>query len=85
MCQHALISSSTVLVAECLVSVEFFFQVAVREDILSGGFGGGGRAPYGPKFSQFHAVFRKIWQNYMLAPPLESWRPLLRGILDPAL
>ena len=27
------------------------------------------RAPYGPKFSQFHAVFRKIWQNHMLAPP----------------
>ena len=25
--------------------------------------------PYGPKFSQFHAVFRKIWQNHMLAPP----------------
>ena len=24
---------------------------------------------YGPKFSQFHAVFRKIWQNRMLAPP----------------
>ena len=27
--------------------------------------------PYGPKFSQFHAGFRKIWQNHMLAPP---WR-----------
>ena len=25
--------------------------------------------PYGPKFSQFHAVFWKIWQNHMLAPP----------------
>ena len=26
--------------------------------------------PYGsPKFSQFHAVFRKIWQDRMLAPP----------------
>ena len=23
----------------------------------------------GPKFSQFHAVFWKIWQNCMLAPP----------------
>ena len=42
---------------------------------------------HGPKFSQFHAVFRKIWQSHMLAtpppdglcPPLrESWiRPLL--------
>ena len=42
--------------------------------------------PYGPKFSQFHSVFRKIWQNHMLAPPRrvgapsngESWiRPCL--------
>ena len=34
--------------------------------------------PRGPKFSQFHAVFRKIWQNHMLAPlPPEGWRPLL--------
>ena len=24
--------------------------------------------PYDPKFSQFHAVFHKIWQNHMLAP-----------------
>ena len=32
---------------------------------------------YGRKFSQFHAVFQKIWQNHMLAPHL------LRGILDP--
>ena len=31
--------------------------------------------PIGPKFSQFHAVFRKIWQNRMLAPPLEGWPP----------
>ena len=27
------------------------------------------RAPHAPKFSQFHAVFMKIWQNRMLAPP----------------
>ena len=25
--------------------------------------------PRGPKFFQFHAVFGKIWQNCMLAPP----------------
>ena len=25
--------------------------------------------PQGPKFSQFHAVFCKIWQNHMFAPP----------------
>ena len=25
--------------------------------------------PHGPKFSQFHAVFWKIWQNHMLVPP----------------
>ena len=35
-----------------------------------------------PEFFQFHAVFGKIWQNRMLAPPLESWRPLLGEILD---
>ena len=43
------------------------------------------RAPRGSKFFQFHAVFGKIWQNRMLAPPLESWRPLLGEILDPPL
>ena len=26
--------------------------------------------PPEPKFFQFHAVFGKIWQNLMLAPPL---------------
>ena len=41
--------------------------------------------PYDPKFSQFHAVFQKFWQNRMLAPPLEGRRPLLQGILDQAL
>ena len=41
--------------------------------------------PHGPKFSQFHAVFHKIWQNHMLVPPPEGWRPFLRGILDPPL
>ena len=46
---------------------------------------GGAPPSYGPKFSQFHTVFHKIWQNHMLAPPLEGWRPLLRGILDPPL
>ena len=52
--------------------------------IISGGFRWGRPPPYGPKFSQFHAVFRKIWQNHMLAPP-EGSRPLLQGILDPPL
>ena len=41
--------------------------------------------PGGSKFFQFHAVFGKIWQNRMLAPPLGSWRPLLGEILDPPL
>ena len=41
--------------------------------------------PRGSKFFQFHAVFGEIWQNRMLAPPLESWRPLLGEILDPPL
>ena len=50
--------------------------------------GGSARCPpHGPKFSQFHAVFREIWQNHMLVPhpPPEGSRPLLRGILDPPL
>ena len=34
--------------------------------------------PFGPKCSQLHAVFRKIWQNRMLAPP-----PPHRGVLVP--
>ena len=53
----------------------------------SGGSKGGARdAPPGPKFFQFHAVFGKIWQHCMLAPPpLGSWRPLIGEILDPPL
>ena len=45
---------------------------------VSGGSGGG------CKNSQFHAVFQKIWQNRMLAPP-GGLAPLLQGILDPPL
>ena len=46
----------------------------------------GMRAPSGSKFFQFHAVFGKIWQNLMLAPPPPgSWRPHLGEILDPPL
>ena len=52
-------------------------------DIVSGGSKGGGAL--GPKFFQFHAVFGKIWQIRMLAPPLGSWRPLLGEFLDPPL
>ena len=52
--------------------------------VYSGGFKGA-HPPYGPKFSQIHAVFRKIWQNHMLVPPPQGWLPLLRGILDPPL
>ena len=36
-----------------------------------GGAPSGTPPAHGPKFSQFHAVFRKIWQNHMLVPP---WR-----------
>ena len=35
----------------------------------SGGSNPGALPHYGPKFSQFHAVFGKILQNRMLAPP----------------
>ena len=40
-----------------------------------GGGAPGARPPYGPKFSRFHAVFRKIWQNRMLAPPPRGLAP----------
>ena len=43
---------------------------------LSGG--STARPPYGPKFSQFHVVFQKIWQNHMLVPP-----PPPRGLAPP--
>ena len=46
----------------------------------SGGSKGGARdvSPLGSKFFQFHAVFGKIWQNLMLAPPGEL-APTPRG------
>ena len=34
---------------------------------------------WGSKFFQFHAVFGKIWQNRMLAPPLGELAPPPRG------
>ena len=45
--------------------------------LLSGGFRGRPRRvpPYGPKFSQFHPVFHKIWQNHMLPPPPRGLAP----------
>ena len=46
---------------------------------------GGAPPSYGPKFSQFHAVFRKIWQNHMLDPPRTVGAPSYGGILDPPL
>ena len=48
--------------------VELYWKAV---DVCSGGSKGarGTRAPPGPKFFQFHAVFGKIWQNRMLAPP----------------
>ena len=37
--------------------------------LFSGGSKGGARGTPRSKFFQFHAVFGKIWQNRMLAPP----------------
>ena len=47
----------------------------LRSVITSGGFRGGRPPPpRAPKFFRFHAVFGKIWQNRMLAPPPgKSW------------
>ena len=58
------------------------------KSIHSGGFRGGApgaRPPTAQNFLNFMPFFCKIWQNHMLAPPLEGWRPLLWGILDPPL
>ena len=41
-------------------------------------FGGRAPPPHGPKCSQFHAVFGKIWQNHMLAPPWRAGAPSSR-------
>ena len=41
--------------------VDFIHEIG--HGTVSDGFKGGG-----PKFSQFHAVFRKFWQNHRLAP-----------------
>ena len=37
------------------------------------------RPPWGSKFFQFHAVFGKIWQKRMLAPPPGELAPPPRG------
>ena len=41
--------------------------------------------PRAPKFFRFHAVFRKIWQNHMLAPSWGVGAPPPGEILDPPL
>ena len=40
-----------------------------------GGAGARPPPPWAPKFFRFHAVFGKIWQNRMLAPPGELAPP----------
>ena len=48
---------------------------------------GGAPPPRVPKIFRFHAVFGKIWQNHMLAPPIPLWGvgapPPPGEILDP--
>ena len=41
--------------------------------------------PPGPKMSKFHAVFRKFWQNHMLAPHSPEELPPILEIRDPSL
>ena len=52
-------------------SILKLFEVCGPSGGLRGGGVPGACPPYSPKFSQFHAVFCKIWQNHMFAPP---WR-----------
>ena len=42
---------------------------------IGGSKGGASVPPWRSKFFQFHAVFGKIWQNRMLAPPGELAPP----------
>ena len=42
---------------------------------LGGAQGARAPPPWAPKFFQFHAVFRNIWQNRMLAPPPPRGNP----------
>ena len=57
--------------------------------IIGSSNGGGGpeghALPSGSKFFQFHAVFWKICQNRMLAPPFGELVPPLGEIPDPPL
>ena len=63
----------------------------VKQSLALADLGGtpGPPPPYGPKFSQFHAAFGKVWQNRMLTSkpppphPREGWRLLLWRILYP--
>ena len=64
----------------CIVYYHYSAIADVSREIrspFSGGFRGCPRLvpPYGPKFSQFHAVFRRIWQNHMLPPPTGELAP----------
>ena len=58
-----------------------YLWIVINNRVISSG---GSKGIYGPKISQFHAVFWKIWQ-IVCWRPLQGWRPLLRGILDPPL
>ena len=49
----------------CYILAFMRMSVAMVKTLNSGG----PKGPHAPKFSQFHAVFMKIWQNRMLAPP----------------
>ena len=70
---------------ECKHIVDFYFNtegILLNREFYQGYRNinhSGGRPPpppRAPKFFWFHAVFRKIWQNFMLAPPPpRSWPP----------
>ena len=64
-------------------------RVEEMRNLFLGGTSGGSKGvrphPYGPKISQFHAVFQKFLAKSYVGSPVKGWRPLLRGILDPTL
>ena len=50
-------------------------EVLHAKEIMGRSGGSKGAPPHSPKFSQLHAVFRKIWQNHRLAPPPRRENP----------
>ena len=68
----------------CYIAVGFILRQLQPNNTSGGSRGRKGRAPPGPKFLHFHAVFGKNWSNSKLALPSGVGVPIWE-ILDPPL